>query len=445
MNEPQLGLDLYPTDYELIKELSSIYDQQFLADYLNKQPNSNWTRETINRWLKGKAAPKLSKLEYDYLEELLPKPKVSLEDCDFTFIDLFAGIGGIRKGFEEQNGYCVFSSEWDKFARRTYKANFACDHAFHTFNEDIRDITLSMDSSISEEEAYKHIDINVPNHDILLAGFPCQPFSLAGVSKKNSLGAKHGFECSTQGTLFFDVARIINEKRPAAFLLENVRNLVSHDKGRTFSVIMRTLEEELGYTVSFKIMDASKWVPQKRMRIAIVGFRDGHSFDFDTVGYPETSPLMESVLHREGELHEDPIYAPGGIPDAKYTLTDSLWSYLQRHAAKHASKGNGFGYGLVKPTDVARTLSARYGKDGSEILVAQKDRNPRRLTPRECSRIMGFDGFGGRPIIIPVSDTQAYKQFGNSVVVPCFEAIAKAMLPHIASSTSRSTIRHKSA
>ncbi|QPT39410.1 DNA-cytosine methyltransferase [Oligella ureolytica] len=444
MNEPQLGLDLYPTDYELIKELSSIYDQQFLADYLNKQPNSNWTRETINRWLKGKAAPKLSKLEYDYLEELLPKPKVSLEDCDFTFIDLFAGIGGIRKGFEEQNGYCVFSSEWDKFARRTYKANFACDHAFHTFNEDIRDITLSMDSSISEEEAYKHIDINVPNHDILLAGFPCQPFSLAGVSKKNSLGAKHGFECSTQGTLFFDVARIIAAKKPIAFVLENVKNLKSHDRGKTFKVIIETLTE-LGYEVADaehtgpndpKIINGSHWVPQNRERIVLIGFRKDlnihNGFSLKDLPKPTTSPVLGDILEDADKV------------DDKYILTPNLWKYLFNYAEKHRAKGNGFGYGLVGPDERARTLSARYHKDGSEILIdrgwdfskdfeneANMAKRPRRLTPLECSRLMGLSSPQGSEFKIPVSDTQAYKQFGNSVVSPMFSAIAKFIKPRI--------------
>lgn len=256
----------------------------------------------------------------------------------------------------------------------------------------------------------------------------CQPFSSAGVSKKNSMGRPHGFADETQGTLFFDVARIIDEKRPRAFLLENVKNLLSHDKGRTFEVIRRTLADELGYAVSFRLMDGSAWVPQKRVRIAIVGFRDGPAFDFDTVDVPASGPKLSSILHAAGEPGAGGYpYAPGGIPLPKYTLTDGLWSFLKAYAAKHEAKGNGFGYGLVGPDDVARTISARYGKDGSEILIEQPGRNPRRLTPRECARLMGFDRPGQEPMLIPVSDTQAYRQFGNSVVVPCFSAVASAM------------------
>jgi len=260
----------------------------------------------------------------------------------------------------------------------------------------------------------------------------CQPFSLAGVSKKNSLGRPHGFEDETQGTLFFDIERIIAAKRPAAFLLENVRNLTSHDKGKTFDVILRTLTDRLGYTVSWKIMDGSAWVPQRRPRIVIVGFRDGLEFDFGEVHVPDRRVLLRDILHREGEEgSENCLYAPGGVVLPKYTLTDRLWEYLQSHARKHAEKGNGFGFGLVGPDDVARTLSARYYKDGAEILIRQEGRNPRRLTPRECARLMGFDQPGGSRMIIPVSDGQAYKQFGNSVVTPMFEAVAKAMVPHV--------------
>lgn len=332
----------------------------------------------------------------------------------FAFIDLFAGIGGMRRAFEGAGGRCAFTAEWNMNALSTYLANHGGGHAV------AGDITKVPASAI-------------PDHDVLVAGFPCQPFSSAGVSKKNSMGRPHGFADETQGTLFFDVARIIDEKRPRAFLLENVRNLLSHDKGRTFEVIRRTLEDELGYAVSFRLMDGSAWVPQKRVRIAIVGFRDGPAFDFDTVEVPAQGPRLSSILHAAGEAgSEDCPYAPGGVPLPKYTLTDGLWSFLRNYAAKHAEKGNGFGYGIVGPDAVARTLSARYGKDGSEILVSQTGRNPRRLTPRECARLMGFDLPGREPMLIPVSDTQAYKQFGNSVVVPCFSAVAAAMAERLA-------------
>jgi DNA (cytosine-5)-methyltransferase 1 len=331
----------------------------------------------------------------------------------FNFIDLFAGIGGIRKGFDAIGGHCVFTSEWNKFAQETYTSNFRDNHPPHG------DIT-----QIPTDE--------IPDHDVLLAGFPCQPFSIAGVSKKNSLGRQHGFLDETQGTLFFDVARIIKAKRPAAFLLENVKNLTSHDKGRTFAVILRTLTEELGYTIWHKVIDAQHFVPQHRERIVIVGFRENVPFSWDDLKLPpKGSVRLSSILHPENgsERAEAPYtLGPNGKVNGKYTLTDKLWQYLQGYADKHKAAGNGFGFGLVTPDDVARTLSARYYKDGSEILVSQGKRsNPRRLTPRECARLMGY----GDDFRIPVSDTQAYKQFGNSVAVPVFEAVAKVMQPHI--------------
>lgn len=274
----------------------------------------------------------------------------------------------------------------------------------------------------------------------------CQPFSLAGVSKKNSLGRPHGFADETQGTLFFDVARIIQTKRPRAFLLENVRNLLSHDKGRTFEVIRRTLADELGYAISWRVLDGSAWVPQRRPRIFIVGIRDGEAFNFDEVEVPVVGPRLGDILHAEGELDADERFAPGGIVHPRYTLTDGLWRFLQGYAEKHRSKGNGFGYGLVGPGDVARTMSARYGKDGSEILIRNGHLNPRRLTPRECARLMGFDGRDGGPgMVIPVSDAQAYKQFGNSVVVPCVSAIAKALTTRLARDQAMSSERAEAA
>ena len=265
----------------------------------------------------------------------------------------------------------------------------------------------------------------------MLAGFPCQPFSIAGVSKKNALGRPHGFACATQGTLFFDVARILAAKRPRAFLLENVKNLLNHDRGRTFRVIRQTLEEELGYRVSWRVIDAAHFLPQHRERILIAGFREDTGFSLDDVALPSAGPKLRAVLHPEdgSEAAEDPYtLGPRSAVNPKYTLTTKLWEYLQAYAAKHRAAGNGFGFGLVGRDDIARTLSARYYKDGSEILVSRgADENPRRLTPRECARLMGFpDSFR-----IPVSDTQAYKQFGNSVAVPVIATVARAMRPLI--------------
>lgn len=305
----------------------------------------------------------------------------------FTFIDLFAGIGGFRLGFERAGGKCVFSSEWDKWAQETYRANFG-----ETPAGDITKVPAS----------------EIPDHDILTAGFPCQPFSIAGVTKHNALGNAHGFEHTTQGTLFFDVARIIAEKRPKAFVLENVKNLRGHDKGKTFRVIMETLKDELGYFVYDKTIDARTVVPQHRERIYIVGFREPRMFEF---------PELYDLRPRISDILEKNV-------DEKYTLTDHLWEYLQNYARKHRAKGNGFGYGLVDLDGISRTLSARYYKDGAEILIPQPGKNPRRLTPRECARLMGFP----ESFQIVVSDTRAYKQFGNSVVVPVIEAIAKEIV-----------------
>jgi len=337
--------------------------------------------------------------------------------ADFTFIDLFAGIGGLRRGFESIGGQCVFTSEWDRFSQQTYAANFPDDD--HEINGDITKVEVA----------------DIPAHDVLLAGFPCQPFSIAGVSKKNALGRAHGFEDKTQGTLFFDVARIIAHHRPAAFLLENVRNLVSHDKGKTFQTIKDVLTEELGYKIDFRVIDGRYWTPQHRERIFIVGFREEQGFKFADMKLPDAAPKLVEILHREGDESEIPdqrftVGNSGRVAD-KYTLTDNLWSYLQRYKEKHRAAGNGFGFGLVGPEDVARTLSARYHKDGSEILIKQEGKVPRRLTPRECARLMGFDSPRGADFIIPVSDTQAYRQFGNSVVVPAVKAVAEHMKPHL--------------
>jgi DNA (cytosine-5)-methyltransferase 1 len=337
------------------------------------------------------------------------------ESAVFRFIDLFAGIGGIRLGFEAHGGQCVFTSEWSKFAQKTYLANFP-ETSNHTF---IGDIT-----KVDERD--------VPDHEILLAGFPCQPFSIAGVSKKNALGRPHGFECTTQGTLFFDVARILAEKKPKAFLLENVKNLFSHDKGNTFKVILQTLRDELGYEIHYKVIDGQHFVPQHRERILIVGFNGKTGFTWDDLLLPRKDSItLSSILHpQDGTEPAEEPYTTGedAKVNSKYTLTPKLWKYLQDYAEKHRQAGNGFGFGLVGSDDIARTLSARYYKDGSEILVSQgKRKRPRRLTPRECARLMGFpDGF-----IIPVSDTQAYRQFGNSVVMPVMKEVARIMVPHV--------------
>lgn len=317
------------------------------------------------------------------------------KDAVFSFIDLFAGIGGMRIAYERAGGKCVYSSEWNKYCQQTYFANFG--------EQPDDDIT-----KVNEND--------IPDHDILVAGFPCQPFSIAGVSKKNSLGRPTGFEDKTQGTLFFDACRILKAKRPKAFMLENVKNLKSHDHGNTFRVIMESLDE-LNYEVFYAVLDGQNYVPQHRERILIVGFdrkRYGNRIDFEFKLTPKNpKPVMRDILEKD--------------VDPKYTLSDKLWNYLQNYAAKHRAAGNGFGYGIASPDGISRTLSARYYKDGSEILIAQDGKNPRRLTPRECARLQGFpDTFQ-----IVVSDTQAYKQFGNSVVVPLMENVAKLVVAKI--------------
>lgn len=378
--------------------------------------------KTVRRWENGETSPRASDVQL-LASRIADKQREKLSSKkDFRFIDLFAGIGGIRKGFETVGGQCVFTSEWNEYAQRTYRANFPDDHPI------IGDIT-QVDAA------------DIPVHDVLLAGFPCQPFSLAGVSKKNSLGRKHGFMDEAQGTLFFDVLRILKHHRPAAFLLENVKNLQSHDKGKTFETIVGALVDELGYKISFRVIDGKGYVPQHRERIYIAGFREDTGFDFDKLEFadPKNGPTLASILHDETELPEKHYTLPPDTAGAnaqsviseKYTLSDKLWDYLQAYKAKHEAKGNGFGFGLNYPTDKARTLSARYHKDGSEILIAQEGKNPRRLTPRECARLMGFDRSRDERMEIPVSDTRAYQQFGNSVVVPVIEDIASYMKPHI--------------
>lgn len=320
-----------------------------------------------------------------------------------TFVDLFAGIGGTRIAFERAGCRCVFSSEWDKYAQITYEANFG-----EKPEGDIRYIASS----------------DIPDHDILVAGFPCQPFSISGVSKRKSLNMPHGLDDPTQGTLFYEIKRIISDKRPAAYMLENVKNLKSHNGGETYRIIRQTLEDELGYSFEDEIIDAVRYVPQHRERIYMVGFRDCSPGDSLLRSVKNASEIRDSESKpRFRKILEENV-------DEKYTLSDHLWKYLQEYAKKHREKGHGFGYGLTDLEGHSRTLSARYYKDGSEILVPQDGKNPRRLTPKECARLMGFTNLCGN-FKFPVSDTQAYKQFGNSVVVPLVYDIAMKMVPVI--------------
>ncbi|MEI7501433.1 MAG: DNA (cytosine-5-)-methyltransferase [Bacteroidota bacterium] len=328
-----------------------------------------------------------SQLFSEYLPIMWDVPFPAPEEPLFKFIDLFAGIGGIRLAYQNLGGKSVFTSEIDNFAKKTYEANFG-------------EVPFGDITKINEND--------IPDHDLLLAGFPCQPFSIAGVSKKTSLGREHGFKDATQGTLFFDIARILDVKRPKAFMLENVKNLLSHDKKLTFKVISEILSVD--YKLFFKVLDGRFYVPQHRERIIIVGFRREIFGEDVAFSFPEPD-----LTERKFKTILDPK------PDEKYTLSDKLWNYLQNYAIKHKAKGNGFGFGMTDLNGVSRTLSARYYKDGSEILIPQNGVNPRRLTPRECARLMGFpDSF-----IIPVSDNRAYKQFGNSVIVPMIQAVAK--------------------
>ncbi|BEU22217.1 DNA (cytosine-5-)-methyltransferase [Paraburkholderia sp. 22B1P] len=401
---------------ELLKQARTRFTQKEIAAHVGKDI------KTVRRWEKGET-PCPAMLEPALQAMLRPSmvrnPGAHGNEANTRIIDLFAGIGGIRMGFESHGGQCVFTSEWNDFSQKTYQENFRDGAVQHTLIGDI--VTFPAEA--------------VPEHDILLGGFPCQPFSIAGVSKKNALGRPHGFECATQGTLFFDVARIIATRRPAAFLLENVKNLLSHDKGRTFDVILQTLRDELGYEVHYRVIDGAHFTPQHRERIIIVGFRGKTSFSWDDLRLPEEGPRLASILHRtdgsepvlpwDGDRFFD--HAARQV-EPKYTLTPKLWTYLQNYAEKHRAAGNGFGYGMAYPQSVTRTLSARYHKDGSEILVYQGEKKrPRRLTPRECARLMGFPD----TYRIPVSDTQAYRQFGNSVVVPVMREVARIMLPHV--------------
>ena len=399
----------------VLEEARKRYSIKDIALKVSKTPR------TIARWQSGESPADPNALQV--IQNLLART-TELPTSDFTFIDLFAGIGGIRHGFESAGGACVFTSEWDTYSQKTYQENFPNDA-----HEIFGDITKVAD-----------INAEIPDHDVLLAGFPCQPFSIAGVSKKNSLGMPHGFECNTQGTLFFDVQRIIAEKRPKVFVLENVKNLISHDKGNTFRVICDVLKNILGYDLTYKVLDGKHFVPQHRERILIVGFRQDVGFKqavgecWKNINLPslDLAPKLSAILHHPDDsvIEHDAcrFVDKDGKVHQKYVLSDKLWAYLQAYAEKHRLAGNGFGYSLVSECDTSRTLSARYYKDGSEILINRgKGRNPRRLSPRECARLMGFsDSYK-----IPVSDTRAYKQFGNSVVVPMITHVAHVMKPFI--------------
>lgn len=341
---------------------------------------------TLRRWENGESSP--SPLVYKAIMSFAADTPYAKEvdDAEFTFIDLFAGIGGIRIPFQELGGKCVFTSEWDKFAQKTYHVNFG-----DMPNGDITKIT-------NEE---------IPDFDVLLGGFPCQPFSQAGLKK--------GFS-DTRGTLFFEIERIIKAKRPKAFLLENVKQLRGHDKGRTLKVILEHLDA-LDYQVTYDVLRAADFgVPQNRERIYIVGFdRRYYGLD-DKYKFPFPEPTHQKT--RLGDILEDNV-------DEKYTISQKLYEGHIRRKAEHQKKGNGFGFSLFNAdSEYTNTISARYYKDGSEILIDQgPDIPPRKLTPRECARLQGFP----ESFIIPVSDTQAYKQFGNSVAVPVIRAIAKSV------------------
>ncbi len=474
--------------HTLLTLLLTIYDQKNLARLLNES-GIQCNRESINKWKKD---PVSNPITFNMAEQtairsaLLPAKPAHYDNPAFTFIDLFAGIGGIRKGFDAIGGKCLFTCEWDDYARRTYLANhYVAESEQDYFTQpadsgeaknqsfmNIQNITLSQQSDATEEQVIASIQQHIPDHEVLLAGFPCQPFSLAGVSKKNALGRAHGFDCDTQGTLFFDIEKILDVKKPPFFVLENVKNLKSHDKGNTFEVIVKTLDR-LGYWLAdisdedssidaaLKkvkgrrpepiIIDAKHFLPQHRERVVLIGVRKDvyqsqqhqHASRLSLRNIhqhmPETRPTLKMMLD-------------DNVAD-KYTLTENLWKYLFNYALKHKAKGNGFGYGLVDPNNtqaVTRTLSARYFKDGSEILINHQGltasemsafnatpeqfkpgyKTPRRLTPPECARLMGF---ATKETVFhqPVSDTRAYKQFGNSVVVPVFASVAKLLEPWI--------------
>ena len=368
-----------------------------IHDYIEFKKQNDHIREwqDINEKKMISIVAENNPLQYDFFSDFFNVPFPAPKNPKFTFIDLFAGMGGFRLAMQAQGGKCVFSSEWNAYSQKTYFTNFG-DMPFG-------DITKEVTKSY------------IPKHfDVLCAGFPCQPFSIAGVSKKKSLGRETGFKDKTQGTLFFDVADIISRHRPKAFYLENVKNLTSHDKGNTFRVIRETLEE-LNYSLHYQVMDGQTYVPQHRERIMIVGFDKERYHGGEKFEFPEQHEATRSIK----EILDPNI-------DPKYTLSDKLWAYLQTYAEKHRAKGNGFGFGLVDLNGITRTLSARYYKDGSEILIPQGEgKNPRRLSPRECARLMGYPD---QYRIDLVSDVQAYRQCGNSVIVPLITAVSEQII-----------------
>lgn len=381
-------------------------------NYRIKSEENKWeVTYAIREFLEHKKESKEEEITEEYVSQVAEDPAAynlfsnffdvpfpSPKEPKFTFIDLFAGMGGFRLAMQAHGGKCVFSSEWNKYAQMTYLANFG--------EMPFGDITKEMTKSYIPR-----------NFDVLCAGFPCQPFSIAGVSKKKSLGRETGFKDKTQGTLFFDVADIISRHRPKAFFLENVKNLMSHDKGNTFKVIKGTLEE-LRYSLHYLVMDGQTYVPQHRERIMIVGFDQDEFHGEEQFAFPEQKLSTRSIK----EILDPEI-------DEKYTLSDKLWSYLQNYAEKHRAKGNGFGFGMVDLNGISRTLSARYYKDGSEILIPQAGgKNPRRLSPRECARLMGYPD---EYLLNQVSDVQAYRQCGNSVVVPLITAVSEQLVKTI--------------
>jgi len=312
--------------------------------------------------------------------------------AQFTFIDLFSGIGGFRMGLEACGGKCVFSCEKDKYAVQTYKANFDCFN--HVIHNDITQLNGS----------------EIPSYDILCAGFPCQSFSIAIQGRKD---IPNGLNVKGKGTLFFELARIIKETQPKCFILENVKNLLRHDGGNTFKVVRNILENELGYNIQYRVINSKHFVPQARERIFIVGFKEKNSFDFDKLELPQNEYKLKDILETN-------------IINDTYTLSDKRWATLQRRKEKYQRLyGNdGFSYKIADVNKPAKTLCDKYQGNG-DILIYQNNKNPRKLTPVECSRVMGFNFNQSKEFIIPVSKSQAYKQFGNAVVPEVVEWVGR--------------------
>lgn len=430
----------------LLAKVLEIYGVTGVAAHLHQISPGAWTQERVQRCAGGVHPWHLSDAEYDHLQRLLPQAPPPGSQYDFDFIDLFAGIGGMRKGFELAGGRCVFTSEWNPSAVRTYKANYFSDGSIHTFNEDIRSVTLCAREDVTEEEAYRHIDRTVPDHDVLLASLPNPSFSAV-----RGAPAERDPAWDWQRTLFFDVTRILAVKRPVAFVIENPRIVAVHDGGRTLGIMLAALDE-LGYHVADagatsrpdpKIVNAVHFVPQHRERVVLAGFRkDLGVHQGFTLGdirklYPGIRPRLGDILDAE--------------VDPRYILPARLWTYLLGRSARFRSAGGDPGYGLVGPDDVTRPLSARYHVDGADILVDRgshpaldsrhpqnAENTPRRLTPQECARLMGFDGPGESGFRMPVSATEAYRLLGSASVVPVFAAVAQLMKARVLAGMRRS-------